>query len=498
MAKKTANGRKRYDKFNYKVGSKSELIGFAAAVVLLCVSLIPLLAAFPKDLLCMISAVLCSYPAAIDAFYGLKKKKPTKALLVIVIIIASMIIGRFFDAALCAVLLRLSDMAVRAASHREAKQVEKLRRAIAPTGHLVREEGGFEIIDSSEITVGSALAVLPGETLPVDALIESGKGAFDYSPVTGDTTPVFAGPGDIVPAGAVNGQSTVFYIAYSDKESSAASRFCKAVERSCGKEFPDGKHIKLAKYISITFVAAGIALAVIGSIISRSPLDYIGRGIAVAALCLTDAVLAGIRLISRCSLTEIAASGAVLNSPSGVREMIRPRIILFCESVFSKRSPNVRSAVNLLKSYGAEKAEAVIADENKAAAEFASQCGIDRVYTGGAEITGSESRLILDDCGLSRTLENNAPGNFVVGFNTPAPGEGEDASLTGGNVMRLAAAVKKCMKSRGLMRLFTILFAVLKVSAAALAAAGITPIWVSFAADALILIFAFVFSHIKL
>ena len=418
MAKKTANGRKRYDKFNYKVGSKSELIGFAAAVVLLCVSLIPLLAAFPKDLLCMISAVLCSYPAVIDAFYGLKKKKPTKALLVIVIIIASMIIGRFFDAALCAVLLRLSDMAVRAASHRETKQVEKLRRAIAPTGHLVREEGGFEIIDSSEISVGSALAVLPGETLPVDALIESGKGAFDYSPVTGDTTPVFAGPGDIVPA--------------------------------------------------------------------------------VAALCLTDAVLAGIRLISRCSLTEIAASGAVLDSPSAVREMIRPRIILFCESVFSKRSPNVRSAVNLLKSYGAEKAEAVIAEENKAAAEFASQCGIDRVYPGGAEITGSESRLILDDCGLSKALENNAPGNFVVGCNTPAPGEGEDASLTGGNVMRLAAAVKKCMKSRGLMRLFTILFAVLKVSAAALAAAGITPIWVSFAADALILIFAFVFSHIKL
>ena len=120
------------------------------------------------------------------------------------------------------------------------------------------------------------------------------------------------------------------------------------------------------------------------------------------------------------------------------------------------------------------------------------------IFSSPVEITGSESRLILDDGGLSKALENNAPGNFVVGFNTPAPGEGADASLTGGNVMRLAAAVKKCMKSRGLMRLFTILFAVLKVSAAALAAAGKTPIWVSFAADALILIFAFVFSHIKL
>ncbi len=485
-------GKKKYDKFDYKVGSKSEIIGFAAGIILVAVSFIPLLADFPRDLLCMISAVLCSYPVVIDAFYGLKKKKLAKSLLMIIIIVTLMITGGFFDAAMCAILIRLGDIAEKAAEQRECKLTGSLKKAIAPTGHLVRAEGGFEIIDASEISVGAELAVLPGEILPVDALIEEGKGAFDLSLITGDTTPVFAAPGDTVPAGAINGQSTLFYISYKDSGSSTASVLYEAVRDACDKEFPDGKHKKLAKYISRAFIAAGFALAVIGSIVTRSPFDFIVRGLGVIALCLTGPVLAGAHLISTSSLVDTAAVGVVMKSPGGIGKLVKSKIILLCEAVFSKRSPNVKAASALLKSYGAEEIDAVIPDDTKEKDELISRYGADKIISPEGGNIKEGQRLIVDDSEMTLSERFARANDFTAVFNTLNFENKADAVITGSNLLRLAEAIKKCVKSRSILRIFTLFFTVLKIAAAALAAAGVTPVWVSFAADTAILLFAFI------
>ena len=72
---------KKYDKFDYKVGSKSELLSFAVAFIVFLVSFIPALADFPRDILRLVCAVLSSYPFIIDAFYGIKETvHPDKAM----------------------------------------------------------------------------------------------------------------------------------------------------------------------------------------------------------------------------------------------------------------------------------------------------------------------------------------------------------------------------------------------------------------------------------
>lgn len=492
MPGKDKNGRIKYDKFDYKVGSKSELIGFALGIILLAVSLVPLIPDFPADLMCMISAVLCSYPAVIDAFYGLKKKKLRKPLLAVIIIIGLMIIGRFFDAALCAVLIRTGDMTEKAASRREKKLLAGTGKAIAETGHLVREDGGSEITDASEIAVGNALAVLPGEVVPVDALIEEGKGAFDMSLITGDTTPVLAGPGDTVPAGAVNGQSTVYCVAYRDKESSAACRLYRAVSDACGGEFPGGKHRKTAKYLSALFIIAGILLAVIGSIVTGSPFDYICRGLGVCALCFTGSALSGARLIAVSSLIDAAGSGAVLASPEAMGRLIESKTVLLCGEVFAKRTPDIKSAVALIKNYGVRETDAVIPEGETAKAGFAKQCGIDRVFSGEELSIKTGQKLIIDNSETEISERYADEGDFTAVYNYLGFDKKADAVFTGPNLLRVAEAIRKCLRYRGVMRLFTLFFAAVKIAAAALAGAGIIPVWVSFAADIAILAFAFI------
>ena len=64
-------------------------------------------------------------------------------------------------------------------------------------------EGGERWIPANEVKTGDIFSVLPGERIPLDARIVSGKGHIDESFLTGESRPVRKGPGDEVPGGAL-------------------------------------------------------------------------------------------------------------------------------------------------------------------------------------------------------------------------------------------------------------------------------------------------------
>jgi Cu+-exporting ATPase len=56
----------------------------------------------------------------------------------------------------------------------------------------------------AEVAMGDVLRILPGEQVPVDALIESGRAALDERTVSGESEPVVRGPGETVKSGTTN------------------------------------------------------------------------------------------------------------------------------------------------------------------------------------------------------------------------------------------------------------------------------------------------------
>jgi heavy metal translocating P-type ATPase len=56
----------------------------------------------------------------------------------------------------------------------------------------------------ADVEVGDVLRILPGEQMPVDAVIESGRAAMDERTVSGESEPVVRGPGDSVRSGTTN------------------------------------------------------------------------------------------------------------------------------------------------------------------------------------------------------------------------------------------------------------------------------------------------------
>jgi Cu2+-exporting ATPase len=99
---------------------------------------------------------------------------------------------------------------------------------------------------------------LPGETLPVDGSLINGVSSFDESLLTGEARPVVHQPGDVVIAGAVNGEQAVTIRVTHTLQHSAVSEIRQLVER--GLEVRP-RYALLAEKVASGFVAVLLLIA---------------------------------------------------------------------------------------------------------------------------------------------------------------------------------------------------------------------------------------------
>ncbi|WP_138469479.1 heavy metal translocating P-type ATPase [Poseidonocella sp. HB161398] len=110
----------------------------------------------------------------------------------------------YFDATLmlCFFLLagRYLDHRTRAVARSAAEELAALEVARATR---IRD-GAEETVPQAELAVGDLIRVRPGARIPVDGVVAEGSSELDRALLTGETLPVFAGPGVAVSAGEVN------------------------------------------------------------------------------------------------------------------------------------------------------------------------------------------------------------------------------------------------------------------------------------------------------
>ncbi len=110
----------------------------------------------------------------------------------------------YFDAAITLTFFLLAgrylDHRTRAAARSAAEELAALE---VPRVWRVTD-AGEEQVAMSELAVGDLIRVRPGGRMPVDGEIIEGQSELDRSLLTGETRPIYAGPGASVSAGEVN------------------------------------------------------------------------------------------------------------------------------------------------------------------------------------------------------------------------------------------------------------------------------------------------------
>ena len=130
---------------------------------------------------------------------------------------------------------------------------------LAPKTARLLENGQERVVPLAEVPRGARLVVKPGDAVPVDGILRSGRSAVDESMVTGEPIPVEKSAGDRVIGGTLNGEGAFEMEATAVGSETALAQIVRLVQQAQASKPPIQK---LADRISGIFVPVVLGIAV--------------------------------------------------------------------------------------------------------------------------------------------------------------------------------------------------------------------------------------------
>lgn len=112
-------------------------------------------------------------------------------------------------AAVITVLVLLGQILELQAREKTGQALRALMKLSPKIAHRLKADGSEEDIPLDAVLVGDLLRIRPGEKIPVDGTVQSGRSAVDQSLVTGESLPITKTPGDSVIGATLNASGTL-------------------------------------------------------------------------------------------------------------------------------------------------------------------------------------------------------------------------------------------------------------------------------------------------
>jgi Cu+-exporting ATPase len=164
----------------------------------------------------------------------------------------------FEAAAVIVALLLLGRMLEARAKGRTGEAIRRLMGLQPRTARVVR--GGAEAdVPLAEVVAGDEIVVRPGEKVPVDGTVSTGRSAVDESMLTGESLPVEKAPGDPVFGGTLNRTGSFRFTATRVGRDTALQQIVRMVQQAQGQKAPIAR---MADVVSGIFTPVVICIAI--------------------------------------------------------------------------------------------------------------------------------------------------------------------------------------------------------------------------------------------
>jgi Cu+-exporting ATPase len=180
--------------------------------------------------------------------------------------------GLYFETAGVIITLILLGKALEAVTKGRTSASIKTLMGLRPKTASVLHDGAEIEIPIDEVEKGDLLVVRPGERIPVDGQVVSGRTAIDESMLTGESMPVEKQPGSQVIGASINKHGSITFRATKVGADTVLSRIIALVEEAQGSKAPIAEMADIVSGIFVPIVF-GIAVLAAGTwlLLGRTP-----------------------------------------------------------------------------------------------------------------------------------------------------------------------------------------------------------------------------------
>jgi Cd2+/Zn2+-exporting ATPase len=196
------------------------------------------------------------------ALESLRERRIDVDMLMILAAVGAAVVDQWHEGAILLFLFSLSNVLQDYAIGRSRQAIRGLMK-LYPAEARVRREGRIETVTLSQIQPGDMVLIEPGERIPVDGIVQSGRSSVDQSPITGESMPVEKMARDKVFAGTLNGQGVLDVEATQAASDTTLARIIKMVEEAQDSKAPTERFLEKFEQYYALLILGSVGLFII-------------------------------------------------------------------------------------------------------------------------------------------------------------------------------------------------------------------------------------------
>ena len=251
--------------------------------------------------------------------------------LMAVAVSGAFLIGHWPEAGMVMALYALAEALEAQAADRARQAIGNLMQLAPELATVELRPGEWARTDVGHVVVGQRLRVEPGERIPLDGVVLSGRSAVNQAPVTGESLPVDKAGGDAVFAGTLNTDGALEIRSTCTAATSTLARIIHAVEEAQASRAPIQRFVDrfAARYTPVVFLLALLVALLSPLLLGLTPLEAVYRALVLLVIACPCALVIATPVTLVSGLTAAARRGIVIKGGLHLEQARNLRLLAF-------------------------------------------------------------------------------------------------------------------------------------------------------------------------
>ncbi|MDR6667628.1 heavy metal translocating P-type ATPase [Rhizobium sp. 1399] len=335
-----------------KKGRLTILSGLALVAAYVLGHLVPSIAPYAFIVAMLVGLVPIARRAVMAALSGTPF---SIEMLMTIAAVGAVIINAGEEAATVVFLFLVGELLEGVAAGKARASIQSLT-TLVPKNALLETGGEVKEVPAETLSVGSVILVRPGDRISADGTIVSGESAIDEAPVTGESTPVRKGAGEMVFAGTVNGDAALRVRVTAAAEDNTIARVVKLVEEAQESKAPTERFIdRFSRYYTPGVVVVAALVAVLPPLLMGGAWgEWVYKGLAILLIGCPCALVISTPAAIAASLSAGARRGLLMKGGAVLESLGKVTAVAFDKTgTLTEGKPQVTDII----SYGRTEAE---------------------------------------------------------------------------------------------------------------------------------------------
>lgn len=241
----------------------------------------------------------------------------------------ALVIGAAEEGSLVVFLFAVGEVLEGVAADRARASIRALGELVPKTA-LIEENGLAREVPAATLAIGQTVLVRPGDRIPADGIILSGRSGIDESPVTGESIPHTKGVGDSVFAGSINREAALRVRVTKTAEDNTIARIIRLVEEAQEARAPTERFIdRFSRWYMPLIVGLAFLVVLLPPLLfGEAWSTWIYRGLALLLIGCPCALVISVPASIASALSAGARQGLLLKGGAVIEAAARARVVV--------------------------------------------------------------------------------------------------------------------------------------------------------------------------